>query len=91
MDNLRYIILQTIFDSCRTKKRQVALKLGVNGFKALLFLMEDLLSLAQLKLKIMDLRMVENLHREIKCAQALLRRSFCETFDLVKNSLVLAI
>ena len=91
MDNLRYIVLQAIFDSCRTKKCQVAFKLAVDGFKTLLFPVQNLFSLAQLKLEVVDLRMVEDFHREVQCAQALLRRYFCETFDLVEDGLVLAI
>ena len=35
--------------------------------------------------------MVEDFHREVQCAQALLRRYFCETFDLAEDGLVLAI
>ena len=35
--------------------------------------------------------MIEDLHREIKCAKALFRRLLCETFDLFENGLVLAI
>ena len=91
VNNLRYIVLQTIFDSCRAEKGQIALKLAVDGFKTLLFLVQDLFSLAQLKLEAVDLRMVEDFHCEVQCAQALLRRYFCETFDLVEDGLVLAI